>query len=150
MINLLRTNSKNPDFVNLVKSLDAELAIRDGDEHEFYDQFNAIDTLKYAVVAYQKNVPISCGAIKEIDSETIEIKRMYTVPEHRGKGIASQVLHELENWTRDLAFKRCILETGKKQPEAIALYNKSGYERIPNYGPYVGVENSLCFQKVVV
>lgn len=147
MINLLRTNSRNPDFLNLVRNLDTDLAIRDGDEHAFYDQYNKLDAIKYAVVVYDNDQPISCGAIKEFDSEAIEIKRMFTLPQYRGKGIASHVLRELEKWSKDLSYKRSILETGKKQPEAISLYKKNGYVEIPNYGQYIAVENSVCFEK---
>ena len=72
---------------------------------------------------------------------------MYVPPALRGKGIASAVLAELEKWAKELNYKKCILETGKKQPEAIALYNKNGYCIIPNYGQYENVENSVCFEK---
>ena len=65
----------------------------------------------------------------------------------RKSGVATLILRELETWARDLGFGRCILETGKKQPEAIALYLKNGYALIENYGQYAGVENSLCFEK---
>jgi putative acetyltransferase len=147
MINLLRTDSENPDFVELVKLLDADLAIRDGKEHAFYAQFNKIDKIKYVVVAYDDNLPVSCGAIKEYNSITIEIKRMYTIPEKRGKGIAAGVLKELEVWAAELLYEKCVLETGKKQPEAIALYKRNGYKLIPNYGQYVNVGNSICFEK---
>ncbi len=80
----------------------------------------------------------------------MEIKRMYTVVERRGKGIASEVLRELEIWAAELSCHTCILETGRRQPEAIALYEKSGYTQIPNYGQYAGVENSVCFQKKIM
>jgi GNAT superfamily N-acetyltransferase len=72
---------------------------------------------------------------------------MYTRPDSRGKGIASLVLAELERWAGELSYERCMLETGKRQPEAIALYKRRGYGIIPNYGQYVGVENSVCFAK---
>ena len=147
MINILRTNSDNPDFISLVKLLDAELAERDGADHPFYAQFNKIDNIKYAVVANENDKPVSCGAIKEYSSNTMEVKRMYTLPEYRGKGIATKVLIELEKWAKELSFEKCILETGKKQPEAIALYKKNGYKLIPNYGQYAGVDNSVCFEK---
>jgi len=55
----------------------------------------------------------------------------------------------LESWASELNFKYCVLETGKRQPEAIALYKKNGYQIIPNYGQYHGIENSICFQKTV-
>lgn len=147
MIKLIRTDSQNPDFIALVKYLDAELAERDGSDHSFYGQFNTIDKIKHAVVAYDNDQPIGCGAIKEYASDTMEVKRMYTSPGGRGKGIATTVLTELETWAAELSYERCILETGKRNPEAIALYKKSGYTLIPNYGQYAGVENSVCFEK---
>ena len=149
MIRIIRTNSENQDFVQLVKYLDADLAERDGKDHSFYAQFNKIDKLKHVVVAYDNDKPVGCGAIKEYAPDTMEIKRMYTTPESRGKGIASQVLRELEAWAFELSYKKCILETGKKQPEAIGLYQKNGYRIIPNYGQYAEIENSLCFEKDV-
>jgi putative acetyltransferase len=144
---IIRTNSDNPDFINLVKQLDADLAERDGSEHYFYAQFNKIDKIRHAVVAYDRGVPVSCGAIKQYDDAAMEVKRMYTLPESRGKGLASLVLNALEEWAKELSYTKCVLETGKKQPEAIALYTKNGYVVIPNYGQYEGIENSVCFEK---
>ena len=147
MIRLLRTNSDNADFIALVRLLDEDLAARDGNEHSFYAQFNKIDKIKYAIVAYDDDAPIGCGAIKELSSTAMEVKRMYTTPGSRGKGIASKILAELEKWASELGFEKCLLETGKRQPEAIELYKKNGYLSIPNYGQYEGIENSLCFEK---
>ena len=147
MLIVIKTNSDNSDFIELVKLLDAELAERDGADHPFYAQFNKIDKIKYVVVAYENDKPVSCGAIKEYTPDTMEVKRMYTLPESRGKGIATKVLMELEKWAKELGYVKCILETGKKQPEAIALYKKNGYKLIPNYGQYAEVENSVCFEK---
>jgi GNAT superfamily N-acetyltransferase len=149
MIEILRTDSSNTDFINLVKFLDIDLAIRDGDDHAFYAQFNKVDAIKYVVLAVENGQAVGCGAIKEYDFDTMEVKRMYTSPQSRGKKIASRVLAELENWAKELSYKRCILETGNKQPEAIALYNRNSYQRILNYGQYANVENSLCFEKVI-
>lgn len=147
MPTIFRTDSTHPDFIELVKLLDADLARRDGEEHAFYAQFNTIDRIKHAVVAYENEQPTACGAIREYDSDTVEIKRMYTLPRWRGKGLATFVLVGLERWAAELSYKRCVLETGKKQPEAIELYKKNGYVVIPNYGQYAGVENSVCFEK---
>ena len=147
MITIIRTNSDNQDFVNLIKLLDADLAQRDGDDHPFYAQYNKITKIKYVVIAYDGNQPVSCGAVKEYDANTMEVKRMYTTPESRGRSIASQVLTELETWAAELSYEKCILETGKKQPEAIRLYEKNGYKLIPNYGQYAEIENSGCFEK---
>ncbi|MEO6720636.1 MAG: GNAT family N-acetyltransferase [Ferruginibacter sp.] len=147
MIRILRTNSGNQDFIGLVNLLDADLAQKDGNEHSFYSQFNKIDSIKNAVVIYENDLPIGCGAIKEYSTNSMEVKRMYTMPESRGKGIATIVLNELEKWATELGYQKCLLETGKKQPEAIALYKKNEYELIANYGQYAGIENSLCFEK---
>lgn len=149
MINLVRTNSANSDFKNLVSLLDEDLAQRDGDEHAFYAQYNGISQLNHVLIAYLHNEPVACGAFKAYDSSIVEIKRMFVLPEYRGKGIAGQVLKELERWASEELYKSCILETGKKQPEAIRLYEKSGYRLIPNYGQYTGIENSVCMQKII-
>ncbi|HEV3326581.1 MAG TPA: GNAT family N-acetyltransferase [Puia sp.] len=149
MVNLIRSDSDDGDFIGLVKALDADLAKRDGDDHSFYSQFNKIDKIKHVVVAYENGVPTGCGAIKEFSPDSMEVKRMYTLPGSRGQGIASQVLAELERWAAELSYEKCLLETGKRQPEAIALYKKRGYRLIPNYGQYAGVENSVCFEKVL-
>lgn len=147
MIQLLRTNSKNTDFVELVKLLDADLKIRDGVEHGFYDQFNKINGLKHVVVAYKNEVAIGCGAFKIHTENFVEIKRMYVAVNGRRNGVASKILGELEQWATTLKFDKCILETGKQQPEAIALYKKCGYTITANFGMYENVENSVCFQK---
>jgi GNAT superfamily N-acetyltransferase len=147
MIKIVRTVAENPDFVKLVKQLDADLAVTDGDEHAFYDQFNKLDAIKYVLLAFENETAVGCGAIKEFDAQTMEIKRMYVAPDYRGKGIASKVLAALEKWAAELEYKRCILETGTRQSSAIKLYQKSGYNQIPNYGQYALAENSLCFEK---
>ncbi len=149
MIKVIRTDSRHPDFIALVKLLDDDLAVRDGKEHPFYAQFNKIDAIKYVVLAYDGNRAVGCGALKEYAPDTMEVKRMYTTPEKRGKGIATKTLSELERWAGEMGFTKCILETGKKQPEAIGLYSSHGYTVIPNYGQYADVENSVCFEKVI-
>ena len=149
MEKLIKTNSENPDFIDLVKLLDKELQKRDGDEHSFYAQYNKIDKIKNVVVAYYNDVAVGCGAIKEHTNDTMEVKRMFVKDEYRSKGIATKVLIELENWTKELGFSKCILETGLKQPEAIRLYKKNNYKVIPNYGQYAGVDNSVCMEKVL-
>jgi putative acetyltransferase len=147
MIIVKRTDSSNPDFQALVKELDKDLAIRDGEEHSFFAQFNKIDHIKHVVIAYLNNEAIGCGAVKQYNENTMEVKRMFVPVQARGQGIASVVLQELEQWCRELGFVKCILETGIRQPEAIKLYQKNNYYSIPNYGQYEGVESSVCFEK---
>lgn len=149
MIKITRTDSSNKDFQKLVVELDKDLAIRDGDDHAFFAQYNKIDQIKHVVLAYNGTEAIGCGAIKEYTTKTMEIKRMYVPPEKRGQGIASLILKELEAWASELNYEKCILETGYAQPEAIRLYEKNFYTVIPNYGQYEGVELSVCFEKVL-
>ena len=149
MIQIIRTDSSDPGFIKLVKLLDADLAKRDGEEHSFYAQYNKINMINHVIVAYENDKPVSCGALKEYSPKVMEVKRMYTLPEYRGKGLATQVLTELEKWAVEMSFQKCILETGKAQPEAIALYTKNTYSIIPNYGQYAGIENSVCFEKEI-
>jgi putative acetyltransferase len=146
---ITRTDSQSADFQELVKLLDVSLAETDGDEHSFYNQFNGTDKIKHVLVAYQDGVAVGCGAIRAFEGSVVEIKRMYVRPQYRGQNIAGQLLSELEVWAKELGFDTCVLETGKRQHSAIALYPKHGYAPMPNYGPYVGVENSLCMQKKI-
>lgn len=142
-----RTTFSSPDFQSLVKLLDAELKEYDGEEHTFYSQYNKIENIKYVVVAYIDDVPVGCGTIKEFSDDTAEVKRMYVNTDIRGKGVGRKILSELEKWAMELNYKFLILETGKRQKAAVTLYSNSGFEVIPNYGQYAGIENSICFRK---
>ncbi len=149
MFNLLRTNSGNADFKTLVALLDADLKIRDGDDHDFYHQFNGIESLGHVVVCYAGKQPVGCGAFKPYKDKAVEIKRMFVLREYRGRGTGLAILKELEQWAAELNYTNCILETGKMQPEAIGLYQKAGYAVVPNYGQYEGIENSVCMAKSI-
>jgi len=150
MINTIRVNSENNDFQNLVRELDADLKIRDGDDHAFYAQFNKTDKIKYVIVVYNDGIPVGCGAIREYSADAMEVKRMYVIQESRKQGITSLILKQLESWAYELDYRKCILETGINQPEAIALYKKNGYVIISNFGQYAAMENSVCFEKILI
>ena len=149
MNSLKRTDSDDADFLKLVVLLDQDLKIRDGEDHAFYNQFNKTDTIKHAIVYYENGVAVACGAFREKTNDTVEIKRMYVHFEHRKKGIASIILKELETWAAEVQYKYTILETGKNQPEAIALYQKQKYTITPNYPPYEEMDNSVCMKKTL-
>ena len=148
-LNLIRTNSENIDFKNLVKDLDQYLAEIDGEEHSFYAQYNQLSQINHCVILYLDGCTVSFGAFKFYENQTVEIKRMYTKPEFRGYNFARMILIELENWALEEGFSKCILETGKRQKSAVKLYQKQGGNIIPNYGQYAEVENSICFEKVL-
>ncbi|MDG2432140.1 GNAT family N-acetyltransferase [Flavobacterium sp.] len=149
MITIVRTTADNPDFIHLIQALDRDIAIRDGEEHTFYAQFNKTDHIKHVLVAYEDDQALGCGAFKLYQDATAEIKRMYVAPEGRGKGIATQILIHLQQWAAENHFTNCILETGQRYPEAIALYLKNGFEIGDNYGQYIGIKDSVCFQKKI-
>ena len=149
MLTLKRTTSDHTDFIELVAHLDAYLRIMDGAEHFFYAQYNKIDKLRQVVLCYSGDTAIGCGAFKEYGEDTVEIKRMFVLPEFRGKGAAAAILKELEIWATELNYSKAVLETGRKQLEAIGLYQKLGYSLIPNYGQYENIENSICMKKTI-
>ena len=149
MITLIRTTSDNEDFGKLVLELDAYLKVLDGEDHAFYAQFNKTNLLKNALVSYENGLAVGIGAYKEFEPNVAEIKRMYTIPEYRGKGIAKAIIAELEVWAKEENYKTSILETGNLQHDAIGLYQKLGYEITENFGQYTGLTTSVCMKKSI-
>lgn len=147
MFKVVRTTAENENFLKLVNCLDAELLGINGDDHILFTPLNKLDFIKHVVVIYENGEPVACGAMRQYSNDTMEIKRMYTIPTARGRKIADLVLAELETWALELFYKTCILETGKRLPSAIALYNRAGYKKFPNYDHYKGVEHSICYRK---
>jgi putative acetyltransferase len=148
MLCLVRVNSENEDFKVLTKIFDEFLIDIDGDEKDFFAQYNQI-YLNNVVLCYVNDIAVGCGAFKEYDSETAEIKRMFVLPEFRGNGVASKILFELESWAKELNYTSVQLETSQKLENAITLYRKFGYINISNYGQYEGVKNSMCMKKAL-
>ncbi len=148
-LKFIRCTGNTPDFIDLVHQLDHYLAIVDGEEHAFYNQYNGSSDLEYCLLAYLNDKPVACGAIRPFDGERIEIKRMFTLPSARKKGLAQQLISGLEKWAEELGFNRVILETGKRQEDAVRFYLKAGYLQTVNYPPYEGVDNSVCFEKLL-
>ncbi len=150
MTSLKRTNSDNQDFQFLINELDLALCELYGTKQEDYAAYNKITGLNTVVVAYLNDEAVGCGCFKEFDQNTIEIKRMYVLPPYRNKGIARNILSELENWGAQLGNSFSILETGKEQKAAIAMYQQMGYEPIPGYNAYDALEISRCFKKNLI
>lgn len=146
MISFKRTTSDNPDFKMLTQLFDDYLVDIDGDEKDFFAQYNQI-YIDHVIICYENEKAIACGAFKEYQPKVAEIKRMFVLPEKRGKGIAATILNELESWAKTSEYESCILETSVRLESAIALYKKKGYEVFPNYGQYIGVESSVCMSK---
>jgi GNAT superfamily N-acetyltransferase len=90
---------------------------------------------------------VACGGIARFDDGRAELKRMYVVPDRRGRGLGRRLLAELESEARRLGYRGLVLETGDRQQEAVGLYESFGYERMPCYPPYDSRALSLCFEK---
>ncbi len=136
----------------LIASLNAELLARypeEGATHFRLDVDEVAPGRGAFVVAYRADDPVGCGAIRRIDDDVAEIKRMYVVPEARGARLAAAILAALEAEARALAVARLVLETGERQPEAIALYRRAGFVVIPRFGEYVDSALSLCMAKAL-
>ena len=84
-----------------------------------------------------------------LDADTAEIKRMYVAPGARGRGIGWMILDSLQTEARRLGARRLVLETGERQPEAVALYTRAGFARIPAFGEYIGSPLSVCMTKTL-
>ena len=145
---VVKTTSENPDFQKLTRQFDDFLVEIDGDEKDFFAQYNQI-YLDHVIIYYEEGQALGCGAFKPYEGDVAEIKRMFVLPEQRGKGIARGILNELEHWAKATGFNFCLLETSNKLTSAIALYQKSGYVIIPNYGQYQGVASSVCMKKTI-
>lgn len=149
MASLVRSETVHPDFKTLVAQLDKELWDRYPDIQAQYAPNNKVENIRTAIIAYHGNKPVGIGCFRPIDEKTTEIKRMFVLPEYRGKGIAASILGALEAWAKELSFTRTVLESGDRQPEALHLYEKSGYKIIENYGPYAGMNTSVCMEKFI-
>jgi len=147
MIEIIRTDSKNVDFLNLVSQLDEYLKIINGSSHDFFNHFNKLDFIKEVVILYENNVSVRCGAMEDFEKNTVEIKRMFVNDKSRSKGYGTLLLNALIEWAQHLGYHRCVLETSNKMPEAIQLYTKNNFKIIPNYGQYKNISSSICFEK---
>ncbi len=148
MLTTIRTTSIHPDFVYLTALFDDYLIDIDGDEKDFFAQYNQIP-LKNVIICCENEKAIGCGAFKQHENTTVELKRMFVLPEYRGKGAANLIINELELWAFELGNQTAVLETAIKLPDAIRLYSKKGYSKIENYGQYVGVAASYCMKKIL-
>lgn len=149
-IDVNATSLDPPEVAVLIKALNAELEERypeDGANHFRLDPEEVAPGRGVFLVAYAEGQAVGCGAARLTDTHTAEIKRMYVVPAFRGHGIARRVLQELERHARALGARQLVLETGDRQPEAIAVYRRAGFQKIALYGEYLDSPLSLCMGK---
>ncbi|HEU4652483.1 MAG TPA: GNAT family N-acetyltransferase [Steroidobacteraceae bacterium] len=139
-----------PVVRSLVLALNAELAERypeEGANHFRLDPEEVGPGRGAFLVAYVDEKPVGCGAVRINEPGVGEIKRMFVIPGFRGRGVAGAVLSALQDYARDLGAHKLVLETGSRQPEAVALYRRAGFIEIPRFGEYVDSPLSLCMGK---
>lgn len=139
-----------PTAAALISALNAELDARypeAGANHFRLDPEEVAPGRGAFVVAYSDATAVGCGAIRRLDRDVAEVKRMYVLPAKRGQGIAATVLAALESEARKLGLRRLVLETGVRQPEALALYRRAGFLEIPLFGEYIASSLSVCMGK---
>jgi putative acetyltransferase len=138
------------DARRLVAALDAELALYYPPEQRFGPNLKAEhlgEGRGVFLIARQDGQAVGCGAIRVIDPETAELKRMYAAAEMRGRGVGRAVLEALESVAREMGLKRLVLETGTLQHAAIKLYVRAGYKEVDCWGEYASSPTSLCYEK---
>ena len=147
-----REDLTSPSAAEMIRALNAELGERypeEGANHLRLDREEVAEGRGAFLVAYLNGEPLACGAIRRIDADTGEVKRMYVEPRVRGQGVGRQMLTRLENEGRRLGVKRIVLETGQRQPEALALYTNAGFVPVSPFGEYVGSPLSVCMGKTL-
>lgn len=145
----VRTDGKNEDFIENCRLLDEDLDRRVGKQikRDKYQKYNQLDEIQEAIVVYEGNKAVGGGAIRRYDAETIELKRVFVHNEYQGQGIGSRLVQILIDWAIELGYQRMILETGELLAESCAVYQKLGFQVIPNYGPYANMPESLCMAR---
>lgn len=139
---------EDPQGIALRASQRAELDERYGcDDHEPGPAPSSEDIAVFLMALGPDGAAIGCGALRELDAASAEVKRMYVVPGSRGSGVAAAILAALESTARERGWTTLKLETGDAQPEAIRFYEREGYRRIPRFGHYTDSAISVCYEK---
>lgn len=139
-----------PSAQELIDAVQQEYVVRYGSPDT-----TPVDPAEFAppdgrfVVGYLDTDAVAMGGVRRIDQGTVEIKRMYVIPEQRGRGLSRVVLAHLETLARELGATRILLETGQKQPEAMRLYETAGYERVEGFGHYRCEPDSVSYGKTL-
>jgi putative acetyltransferase len=149
-VNVRREELTSPAAQELIRALNAELDARYPEDGANFFRLDADEVSPGRggfFVAYLDGQPVGCGAVRRIEPDVAEIKRMYVAPTVRGQRVGRAILNVLESEAHNLDVRRLVLETGPRQPEAIALYQHAGFVEIPLFGEYIGSQFSVCMAK---
>ncbi|WP_167956699.1 GNAT family N-acetyltransferase [Anaerosporobacter faecicola] len=148
---LLYTDGTNVTFADLCQQLDASLNQIVGGEKQRsqYTQYNGLSQIHDVLILYINHSPIGCASFKEYKPGIAEVKRVFVQESARGNGYSKLLLQELEKIAVEKGYQSLILETGKPLLAARGLYHSLGFSNIPNYGPYVNMQESVCMEKII-
>jgi GNAT superfamily N-acetyltransferase len=150
-ITIVRANLTDDVSRTLINSLNAELSgvyPEPGATHFGLDPADVAPGRGAFLVVHLGGVPVGCGAVRLLDPETAELKRMYVSPAARGRGVGRKLVSALEAEARALGVRQVVLETGIRQVAALALYRSTGFRPIPLYGEYcLSPDTSICLGK---
>lgn len=145
-----REHHESSDAKRLIDALDRELTETYPEEGATFFDLLAVDVAEghgAFLVAREGTTPVGCGAVRLLGERRAELKRMYVVPEARGRGVASALLTELERTAVALGVRELVLETGARQVDALRLYERAGFVPVPAFGPYANSPLSTCLGK---
>jgi putative acetyltransferase len=152
-LEIRRRPLESPDAQRLIAALDAELSAlfpEPGANHFSLALTQVTEGAGAFLIAYDDQTPVGCGAVRRLDADTAELKRMYVAPSHRGRGVGRRLIAALEQEARTLGVSRIVLETGARLDRAIAMYTGMGYAPIPLFGEYLSSpDTSRCFGKAL-
>lgn len=141
------------DAARLISRLSAELAATYPEDASAgagaFDPADAAGPNGRFLIAWLDGRAIGCAALRRVEAEVAEFKRLFVEQEVRSQGVSRQLLAELERQAKEMGFKRILAETGQRQPRSLSLLKSAGYTRIPNYGIYAGNTLSACFEKML-
>ena len=140
-------DAENADLLMLAAKLDEYYFEIVGEVHKRYAKYNDPHLFSCRAVVYIDGKPAGCGCWKRIDERSVEVKRIYVLPEYRRQGVASVVIGAVERDAAQHGYTHAILETARTTADSAALYLKLGYRVMPYYGSPAGADNCLCFEK---
>jgi len=144
-----RVDFRALEVQELIAALEAELRALYGRPDQDAPPLDAFDAGAFVVIRDEAGRAVACGGLRELEPGVGEIKRMYTVPDARGLGHGRAILDALLDVARELGLARVVIETGVRQPAAVAMYEHAGFASIPRYGPYELETDSVCMGRDV-
>lgn len=143
----LLTDEKDERFLELVRELDRGYYERIGDELSKYDSYNEFKEPHIVILAFDDDTAVACASYREFDDDSVEFKRVFVKKEYRKRGIAHDIITDLEKLVIENSFRYSYIVTGKNNKASIKLYEKLNYELIDNFGQFKDDDTVICMKK---